>query len=166
MSKISHDLRLFTHVQKITKIYKNFFKILHRYIDFSLPSSTISSYFNSSYYSFLTFLTLYLISFKISQKFFSHETPKTPLAYPSDPYPPMRIHSFIQECIRRSVNKPTQRRPSPATAKKLVLSNLQKHFIIPTPGGGANNGKCATLPIIVAVVPRVGQKQKNGGFDG
>src|SRR6218665_317445 len=89
MSKISHDLRLFTHVQKITKIYKNFFKILHRYIDFSLPSSTISSYFNSSYYSFLTFLTLYLISFKISQKiFFSWDpiggfNPQTPLGYAS-----------------------------------------------------------------------------------
>ena len=59
-------------------------QILHQYIDFSLPSSTISSYFNSSYYLFLTFLTLYLISFKISQKKFSHETqwgvltPKTP----------------------------------------------------------------------------------------
>src|SRR6218665_3047367 len=71
MSKISHDLRFFTHVQKN---YKNFLQILHQYIDFSLPSSTISSYFNSSYYSFLTFLTLYLIYFKISQNFFSPET--------------------------------------------------------------------------------------------
>src|SRR6218665_2077059 len=76
----------FSHVQKISSKF---------YINtsiFSLPSSTISSYFNSSYHSFLTFLTLYLISFKISQKKISHVTqwgvltPKTPLAYTSEKY--------------------------------------------------------------------------------
>ena len=44
---------------------KNFLKIIPW---FSLSSLTISPYFNSSYYSFFTFLTLYPISFNISQK--------------------------------------------------------------------------------------------------
>src|SRR6218665_1718244 len=48
----------FSHVQK-TSIHQ-----------FSLPSSTISPYFNSSYYSFFTFFTLYSILFNISQKKF------------------------------------------------------------------------------------------------
>src|SRR6218665_2582622 len=57
----------------------------------SLPSSTISSYFNSSYYSFFTFFTLYPIFFNISQKKFSPETqwgvltPKPPLPTPLIP---------------------------------------------------------------------------------
>ena len=44
---------------------KNFLQILHQ---FFLLSSTISPYFNSSYYSFFTFFTLYPIFFDISQK--------------------------------------------------------------------------------------------------
>src|SRR6218665_3716994 len=43
------------------------FTLIHQ---FSLPSSTISPYFNSSYYSFFTFFTLYSILFNISQKKF------------------------------------------------------------------------------------------------
>src|SRR6218665_3321937 len=76
-------IMFFSHVQKRLK---NFLKILHLY----LPSSTISPYFNSSYYSFLTIFTLYPIFFNIiSQNFFSAKTqwagfnPQTPLAFAS-----------------------------------------------------------------------------------
>src|SRR6218665_3956914 len=81
MSKNSHDLRFLV---KSKKFPPNFTSI-HQ---FSLPSSTISPYFNSSYYSFLTFFTLYPILFNISQKKISHETqwggltPKPPLPTP------------------------------------------------------------------------------------
>src|SRR6218665_3195041 len=87
----------------MSKNYKKFLQILHQYIDFSLLSSTISSYFNSSYYSFLTFLTLYLISLKISPKKFSHETqwgdfnPQNP-PLPTPLIPTMRVHFAKSMC--------------------------------------------------------------------
>jgi|SRR6218665_2000795 len=67
------------------------------------------------------------------------------------------IHSFIQEFIRRPFKKSTQRRPSPTTALQISLKQPAKRtFIIfrqeayvqgeSIPGGGANNGECATLP--------------------
>src|SRR6218665_541276 len=49
-------------------------------------TSIFRQYFNSSYYSFLTFLTLYQIFFNISQKKFSSQTQwggLIPLAYAS-----------------------------------------------------------------------------------
>src|SRR6218665_2967810 len=72
-------------LKKWKKFSQNFTSI-HR---FCLPSSTISSYFNSSYYSFFTFLTLYPISFNISQKNFVLRAnggliPKHPLPTPLD----------------------------------------------------------------------------------
>src|SRR6218665_231876 len=78
MSKISHDLRFFSHVPKISSKF---------YIDTSI-FPTISPYFNSSYYSFFTFLTLYSILFNISKNKFLLRpngevlTPKPPLPTP------------------------------------------------------------------------------------
>src|SRR6218665_3660120 len=84
MSKNSHDLR-FSVISK--KCPPNFTSI-HQ---FSLPSSTISPYFNSSYYSFLTFFTLYPILFNISLKKISPETQWGGF-YP--PNPP-----FLRPCV-------------------------------------------------------------------
>src|SRR6218665_385948 len=72
--------------KKWQKFSPNFTSI-HR---FCLPSSTISlsSYFNSSYYSFFTFLTLYPVFFNISKKNLLRANgwgfnPPNPLAYAS-----------------------------------------------------------------------------------
>src|SRR6218665_3929656 len=67
------------------------------------------------------------------------------------------IHSFIQIFIRRPFKKSTQGRPSPAKAIQISLKQPAKRtFIIfrqdtdfqgeSIPGGGANNGECATVP--------------------
>src|SRR6218665_1401893 len=75
----------FSHVQKNGKKCSPNFTSIHR---FCLPSSTIFPYFNLSYYSFFTFLTLYPIFFNISQRNFSpkshwgFEPPKPPLPTP------------------------------------------------------------------------------------
>jgi len=38
------------------------------------------------------------------------------------------IYSFIQEFIRRLFERPTQRRPSPATAKQISLKQLAERI--------------------------------------
>ena len=68
---------------------------------------------------------------------------------------PSFVQSFIQEFISRPFKKLTQRPPAYPCRNKLV-EQLAEHICItftqeadlqrdPVPGGGANNGKCATL---------------------
>src|SRR6218665_3049683 len=83
----------FSHVQKNTK---NFLKILYQY----LPSSTISPYFNSSYYSFLTFWTLYPIFFQYISKKIS---PKSQWGEVLTPKTPPCLCLCIQPSVHRSI---------------------------------------------------------------
>ena len=71
--------------QKMAKMFSTFYINVHQ---FSILSSTISSYFNSSYYSFLTFLTLYpIFVIYLKNKFLIRPNgrgfnPQTPLPTP------------------------------------------------------------------------------------
>src|SRR6218665_2117376 len=72
-------------MSKKCQTFPQTFTSIHR---FCLPSSTISPYFNSSYYSFLTFLTLYpIFSIYLKNNFLLRANggfnPQPPLAYAS-----------------------------------------------------------------------------------
>ena len=97
--------------------------------------TSISSYFNSSYYSFLTFLTLYLISFKISQEIFLMRpnggilTPKTFL--PTPLIPTMRVHFAKSMCASCGLRRILKLRVSSEAGLKMGR-NVPEHVRIET----------------------------------
>src|SRR6218665_1911695 len=80
---------------------QNFLQILHQYLP---PSSTVSPYFNSSYYSFLThciqFSSIYLRKNVLLRAIWGVLTPKPPLPTPlADSHGPFTERLVPPSCL-------------------------------------------------------------------